>query len=605
MRIPQRAARLLLSLCLLSACSSHRADFAFMDLQGRSLPLRRSAAEPYFRLPRRSALPADGRAFYLRYRELSRPVLLRLWSEDDKPIAEAILPASGGETLRKLVSLPRQALLTAFSLHPLSGEEEAAEPVILESGLGAELRGFSGDSQEWVLGTLIDGFSTSAGETLLRFRAGEEIFGAGEDWGLKISLEKALPGDPSGGQSAPLSESPPGSPPGGRGNTGQLSGGEIGLLFTAPGRSFQLGLDSASCPQTQTFYAGVPPFRPTALSILHPEIALRVTAAEMFPLPAAEEPPGKAALPPLAADPELMLRYDAGRWRGEDFELFAWNKFPEVLVFDTASYEVQDRYFKRLAFFVEKKGFRGRLVSMAEVQHLHGYNAHDYRAEDLATFFTRAVREAAGPSSEEAMLLQILLDSGVIRAADDSDASDDSDAARAARQLPGGGFVPGSFVPGRGAVLSVSRSSSPALRRHLLIHECLHGVFFASPAYRAVCQDVWNQLSGAERDFWELFLDWQGYDINDSFLVANELQAYVLQQPRGELYYYFQILTRDRLVQRYPGREAEIRSLVVRTGAGLQGVYERLEQALRQASALEGGRVSALSFPAEAAVPGE
>jgi hypothetical protein len=154
-------------------------------------------------------------------------------------------------------------------------------------------------------------------------------------------------------------------------------------------------------------------------------------------------------------------------------------------------------------------------------------------------------------------------------------------------------------------VLSVSRSSSPALRRHLLIHECLHGVFFASPAYRAVCHDVWNQLSGAERDFWELFLDWQGYDINDSFLVANELQAYVLQQPRGELYYYFQILTRDRLVQRYPGREAEIRSLVVRTGAGLQGVYERLEQALRQASALEGGRVSALSFPAEAAVPGE
>lgn len=225
---------------------------------------------------------------------------------------------------------------------------------------------------------------------------------------------------------------------------------------------------------------------------------------------------------------------------------------------------------------MEKKGFRGRLVSPAEVRHLHGYNAHDYRAEDLARFFTAAAREKAPLSDEESRLLGILLADGIVRAAAERETS---------------------YLPGKGAVLSVSRSSAPALRRHLLVHECLHGVFFSSPAYRAACEQVWERLSGEEREFWELFLNWQGYDIGDRLLVINELQAYVLQQSRPGLSYYFQVLTRDRLLNRYLEREAEIRSLVSRTGAGLEGVFERLEQALWQAAALTGGRVSALRFP--------
>ena len=49
-----------------------------------------------------------------------------------------------------------------------------------------------------------------------------------------------------------------------------------------------------------------------------------------------------------------------------------------MLIFDTASYAVQARFFRRLAFYVEKQGYRGRLLTDAELGSRRGYNAHDY-----------------------------------------------------------------------------------------------------------------------------------------------------------------------------------------------------------------------------------
>ena len=67
-------------------------------------------------------------------------------------------------------------------------------------------------------------------------------------------------------------------------------------------------------------------------------------------------------LTPLPVDPGLVLLYDPAQWRSTRYELFSWSRFPEVLIFDTADYEIQSRFFKRLAFYVEKRGFRGRLA---------------------------------------------------------------------------------------------------------------------------------------------------------------------------------------------------------------------------------------------------
>ncbi|GHV83297.1 hypothetical protein AGMMS50212_06370 [Spirochaetia bacterium] len=89
----------------------------------------------------------------------------------------------------------------------------------------------------------------------------------------------------------------------------------------------------------------------------------------------------------LNADPRVILNYPKELWRNKDYEYFAWDIFPSVLIFDTINYDVQDRLFKRLAFFSEKKGFRGRLARDEEIASLHGWNAHDYNSKSLVNFF--------------------------------------------------------------------------------------------------------------------------------------------------------------------------------------------------------------------------
>jgi len=90
------------------------------------------------------------------------------------------------------------------------------------------------------------------------------------------------------------------------------------------------------------------------------------------------------------------------------------------LILETADYQVQDRLLKRLAFFLEKSGFRGRVASDAEIADIHGWNAHDYRAEDLARFFNDALQKEKEKNEEiltpeERELEALLAAEGIIR----------------------------------------------------------------------------------------------------------------------------------------------------------------------------------------------
>ena len=53
----------------------------------------------------------------------------------------------------------------------------------------------------------------------------------------------------------------------------------------------------------------------------------------------------KNILKPFVCDPGLIIGWKAENWRSHDYELFEWNKFPGVLIFDTRSYSVQDAFF--------------------------------------------------------------------------------------------------------------------------------------------------------------------------------------------------------------------------------------------------------------------
>ena len=218
---------------------------------------------------------------------------------------------------------------------------------------------------------------------------------------------------------------------------------------------------------------------------------------------------------PIIADPALVFDWPIRNWRNSDYEIFRWSNFPELLIFDFADYAAQDRMLKRLAFFVEKAGFRGRLAPDSEIANLHAWNAHDYRAEDLARFFDAARRTNFPLLDDERGLERILLDNGIIL--------EDQ----------------GGITAGRGGIISISRQSSEYLRYRFMAHEGFHGLFFIDEDFRDFSRRRWAQLSSPAKRFILSFFEYQQYDVRDEYLLVNEFMAHVLQQAVSEAADYF------------------------------------------------------------------
>jgi len=249
-------------------------------------------------------------------------------------------------------------------------------------------------------------------------------------------------------------------------------------------------------------------FEPTTLEVEGAPPSLAQVRVQAFP-PQAD----------LPADPTTFLHWNPAQWRQPGREWFAWSA-TSVLVLITADYRVQDAYLKRLAFFVEKTGYRGRLVPDEELAPLHGWNAHDYAAPDLAEFFTKAVRERFTLNGAELELRDRLVRSGILRA-----------------------VGTGSWEPGTGALVGVSAESPPALRTVLFVHEGFHGLYFTSPEFRSGVKSAWEALDEGARDAFRSFLALSKYDPSFEALMVNEFQAYVLQRPEADWTVFF----RDRV----------------------------------------------------------
>jgi hypothetical protein len=217
----------------------------------------------------------------------------------------------------------------------------------------------------------------------------------------------------------------------------------------------------------------------------------------------------------ILADPELILHYRQELWRDPRYELFQWDSFPSILIFDTADYATQSRLFKRLAFFTEKRDFRGRLAADAEIAGLHGWNAHDYRAEDLAGFFETARATDFPLLREERELESILVGAGILLKENDV------------------------ITAGKGAVVSISRESADYLRSLFMVHEAFHGLFFIDEDFRNFTRRRWERFPRTAKQFIISYFDSQRYDPDDDFLMMNEFMAYCLQQPVSSAADYF------------------------------------------------------------------
>ena len=277
----------------------------------------------------------------------------------------------------------------------------------------------------------------------------------------------------------------------------------------------------------------------------------------------------EGVLSPLSVSSRFLLESGKNLWRAADYELYAWDRFPSVLFFDTKDYTVQDEFFKRLAFFAEKKGFRGTLVTESELAAQHGFNALDFRAETLAQFFSLAQKTGFALNARESLLCDILIANGIIVETQDG------------------------FAEGEGAVISISQESPPYLRRQLLVHEGLHALFFLHEDFRAEVARVYSELDPLCARFLERYFDVTpslSYDIADRYLLINEFMAYLLQQPVPSVAQYFsRQIANYAYINRY---EPALAQYVRDTNArGFVEAAEKLSAYLERAWGLKAGRL--------------
>lgn len=241
---------------------------------------------------------------------------------------------------------------------------------------------------------------------------------------------------------------------------------------------------------------------------------------------------------PLKTDLGLVTAWPQEKWRNPDYELFEWELFPGVLFIDFKDYKVQNEFFTRLAYFVEKTGYKGTLVDDDFVENKHGYNAHDYKAADLADFFTVARRQNFKLNYNENRLKQILLQNKII--------FEDADGYYSRENY--------------GAVVSFSRESNAGLRSTFLAHESWHGIYFSDSDFRNFVSVQYNMFDFDSMDFLKTFWELQPgleYDRSDEYLMQNEFMAYHMQQSLGNTRQYFLHICNRGSVQRDQKKQAE------------------------------------------------
>ena len=223
---------------------------------------------------------------------------------------------------------------------------------------------------------------------------------------------------------------------------------------------------------------------------------------------------------------------------------------------------------KRLAFFVEKSGYVGTLMKDEEIASLHGYNAHDYKAESLAAFFDTAQSQNFKLNQSELLLRHILLENGIIIAQGNK------------------------IIPGVGAIISLSQESPAYLRNSFLCHEGMHGIFFIDQDYRSYINDLYNQTDRNSIEFLKAYFvatPSLNYDINDDYLLKNEFMGYLVQQGLTFTSKYFStnLATRKGVNEKFP----ELCKYIKNTKAqGFVDAASHLDEYLYQRWGMQTGR---------------
>ncbi len=262
-------------------------------------------------------------------------------------------------------------------------------------------------------------------------------------------------------------------------------------------------------------------------------------------------------------DPGLLV--NSAPLTDKPFYLARWDIRPDTLIFLYKDYATQDQYLKRLAFFVEKIGYVGKLASDSEIAEQHGWNAHDYRPEDIARFFEMAENQHFPLSKEELSLRDILVKAGILIARGSN------------------------FSAGKGAIVSISQESPIYLQYRFLSHELSHALFFTDTRYRDLVLSLYQRLTDDEKWFLIRYFRWMRYNVDSSYLMANEMQAYLVQQPLKDIQNYFLETLGPTLAKAHPELSGTIDAYMSQHLSALIENARQLGAYLRASYGLEPG----------------
>jgi len=314
------------------------------------------------------------------------------------------------------------------------------------------------------------------------------------------------------------------------------------------------------------FYSKSLDFIPTGLSVknIGPNFKVREIAITPFSTMVSPD------YSPIPADIGTILNYKQAAWRRSDMEIFSWNLFPDILILDFKDYSLQSAFLKRITFFLEKDGFKGQLLNNKVLSGLHGWNAHDYRAKDLAEFFTVTEKQNFTLNPEEYELRDILINNKIIHKYENG------------------------YLPDSGGILSFTMESSPRLRHLFITHEGYHGIYFSDTRYEPEVQKVWNSLDEAEKQFWYNFLDWKHYEIEDAYLVVNEFQAYLMQQKVENVESYYKDYIIPRYLVEFPERAEEMNNFLINYPNHFVDNAKKVEAAVFRLDTIRAGELRCL-----------
>lgn len=222
-----------------------------------------------------------------------------------------------------------------------------------------------------------------------------------------------------------------------------------------------------------------------------------------------------ATAPPAAAI-RSATEAEIAAHRTDRLTIFRFADNPRIIVLDYPNLAEQGQALNRLAAFIEKAAApRDRVLDDAALARQIAqagetadsyYYGHDYRVPDILRFYALADRDGIRLNAEEEALRALIL-----------------------RESLGDPATPH-------AIITVSQAGGEIVddftRRIILRHELSHGEYFTNAAYAAYVRHAWTTLlNDDQRAAFQRFLGDQAYDIANSDLIANEMQAFLVFTP--------------------------------------------------------------------------